>query len=90
MFLSRSRTSPAAQSMLGTASPRATLEKAMTGAVSPDDRINAIAELINTKVDDPTQVDFSDQVCFRKRSSYICSTLYHLFSVKFYFNDFLD
>ena len=62
MFFSRSRNSPAAQSMLGAASPRPALENAMTGAIAPDDKINAIGELIDMKVDAPTQVDFSDQV----------------------------
>ena len=63
MFFSRSRSSPAAQSMLGTASPRPVLENALTGAVAPDDKVNAIGELVDMKVDAPTQVDFSDQVC---------------------------
>ena len=63
MFFSRSRNSPAAQSMLGTASPRPVLENALTGAVAPDDKVNAISELVDMKVDAPTQVDFSDQVC---------------------------
>lgn len=69
MFFSRSRNSPAAQSMLATASPRPTLENAMTGAVAPDDKVNAIGELIDMKVDSPTQMDFSDQVGFVLRGT---------------------
>jgi len=66
MFLSRSRNTAAAQSMLGVSSPRPALENALTGTVSSEDRINAIGELINLKVDDPMQMDFSDQVSGKK------------------------
>jgi hypothetical protein len=62
MFLSRSRNSAAAQSMMGAASPRPALENALTGNVSSDDKVNAIGELVNLRVDDPTNMDFSDQV----------------------------
>lgn len=77
MFFSRTRNLQAAQGSVGARShSRAALEQMLTGSLSPDDRINAIHELIDIRVESPTRLDFSDKVrkekAFRFLTEKIC------------------
>lgn len=68
MFFSRARGASTAQDNLGATAlnSRSVLEQALTGSLSPDDRINAIGELVQMRVDKPTYLDFSETVSVDK------------------------
>lgn len=67
MFFSRSKSTPTAQAMIGlpsAANSRPALEQALAPlAKKSEDRTNVIGELIDMKVEAPTQSEFTPQVC---------------------------
>jgi hypothetical protein len=64
MFFSRTNNSAPAQSVMGAPSvgSRTALEAALGQTRSADEKMNVVGDLVDMKVDGPTQLDFSEQV----------------------------
>ena len=62
MFFSRSRSSAVTQGLTGSTNGRAALESAFSITRKPEQRETVVGELVESKVNEPLQRDYSEQV----------------------------
>ena len=62
MFFSRSRSTAVSRGLLGHAHGRAALESAFNVSKKADDKHHIVEELLDTKVNEPLNLQYSEQV----------------------------